>query len=122
VVVSQETCHAIFSGDVEKLRALRERDGEEFVGRRTKMEGWNFLHMALLPPRDRTPIHVVEYLLQIGVDTVVCEPPLLRVFPSESLSCGEDHGVEIYQLLSLSALEGVKVAFDPELGRGDCWH
>jgi ankyrin repeat protein len=32
------------------------------------MEGWNFLHMALRPPRDRTPIHVVEYLLQIGVD------------------------------------------------------
>jgi ankyrin repeat protein len=64
----QEICHAIYSGDVESLRALKGRDGEEFVGLRTEMEGWNHLHMALIPPKDHAPIRVVEYLLQIGVD------------------------------------------------------
>ena len=67
-MVSQETSQAIFSGDVEKLRALRETGGEEFARQRTEKEAWNLLHMALLAPKDRTPIVAIEYLLQLGVE------------------------------------------------------
>ena len=64
----QETSRAIFSGDVEKLRALRQIGGEGFARQRTEKEEWNLLHMALLAPKDRTPIAVLEYLLQLGVE------------------------------------------------------
>jgi hypothetical protein len=46
VMAFQETSQAIFSGDVEKLRALRETGGEGFARQRTEKEEWNLLHMA----------------------------------------------------------------------------
>jgi ankyrin repeat protein len=64
----EETFEAIFHGDVEKLRALREIGGEEFAKQRTETERWNLLHMALLAPDRRTHIAVLEYLVQVGTD------------------------------------------------------
>jgi ankyrin repeat protein len=64
----QEISQAIYSGNVAKLRALREAGGEGFARQRTEKEQWNLLHMALLPPKDRTPIAVIEYLLRQGVE------------------------------------------------------
>ena len=39
----QETSQAIFSGDVEKLPALRETGGEGFARQRTEKEEWDLL-------------------------------------------------------------------------------
>lgn len=67
---SDEADYAIFSGDLEKLRALKEAGGDEFVKQRSVKEGWNHLHMALLAiaDDDLTPIAAIKYLLEIGVD------------------------------------------------------
>lgn len=63
-----ETSHAIYSGDVEKLRSLKDAGGDAFVKQRTPKEGWNLLHKALLRLATPTPIESIKYLLEIGVD------------------------------------------------------
>ena len=65
--MSYDVSKAIFAGDEAALRALSASD-PTFFNQSTPSEGWTLLHRALLHPTELTPLPMIKFLLEAGIN------------------------------------------------------